>query len=427
MNTFIILLFTIGLVLFLNILIVAPKKLGLTLWPILMVYPHALAMGSMPFNAGFDDLYIVFLFIMLLFRLGLAKFDFPFKAVIIFYIIMFISNISGFIEVPATKDYVIRDCFKNLVFILFTAIVLVTIKDENDVRQHIIYFIISMILASVISIMDYFSIPFSTLFYVVKEGKLHYRATGAFLSPAGLGIAIQLPLFLCISGLAIRKQFLYKLIFAIGTGVFSIALLLSGSRSGWLAASIGLLTTLFISKRKVLLILIFIFVIIISSFVLGTETRDDVIKKNVDRTLYGSTSGTSGRLDIWLNYVSNPYFAMVFFGRGVYASQALGMDTPHNGYLDLIYLFGFGGFIYFCIIIYKMLKLSKWLYNNDNNELLGIFSKGIFISIFCWLGISIASDPPINTFWRYTIFFALCILWSRYKLLLSEIEIKDYE
>jgi hypothetical protein len=414
----VLLLLMIGAIFFASVLVIAPKWLALSLWPVLMVYPHALTFGMLPLNIGFDDLYITLVFVALMIRLGFPKFSFPLKVVLVFYLILLISDLTGIVTTPIdiTKN-VFRASLKNLGLIMFTLVILTSVRKEKDIYRHIVSFIVSMIAASAVAIIDYFNVPFARLFYLVQEGELHFRATGSFLSPGGLGVATQIPLFISIVGLTVKSKYFHKVLFGVGAVVIGLALFFSGTRSGWVGLFLGLFVMFFTTRRKIVLIIAGILVVLIASYSIGARVRQEVIRMNVERTIYPAGSITASRYELLVDYLKHPYLGMLFCGRGEVATFAIRADMPHNGYLDAIFLYGLGGALFFGITLYRLTRLSKWLAVNDYDSLLSVIAQGIFIGIIGWFGVAMTSDILFNTFWRYTFLFLISLLWSRQEML----------
>ena len=418
MNALMILLAIITGAVFLMVLLAAPKWLALTLWPVIMVYPHAVTYGKMPMNVGIDDLYISLVFVVLTIRLGFPRFSFPLKAAIIFYFILLISNLTGVLVAPTNiTQRVLKESIKSLVFIMFTWTMLISIRDEKDIQLHVMSFIISVTVASLIAVADHFGALFAQLFYIVEEEKLHFRAYGPFLSPGGIGLTTMMPIFISFTGFAIIGKYFYKTLLMFGAGIIGTALFVSGSRSGWIGFSLGLLAMFVTTRRRIILFVAGCLVVVAAVYFLPAGAIERVVRINIERTLYGIGAGTAGRLGRWLDYAKHPYLGMLLCGRGIIASQALGFDTPHNGYLDIVFLFGLGGIIYFGVIMRRLFRLSRWLAKNDFDPLFSVLGQGIFIGMVGWLGVAVAADPPLNTFWRYSFFFTISLLWSRQEIL----------
>jgi hypothetical protein len=413
---------------FFVLLVVAPRILALLMWPVIMIYPHAVTYGMLPMNVGLDDLFITFLFIVTVLRLGFPKFSFPLKAAILFYLILLFSNLTGLVVSPISViDRVLKESIKTLTLIMFTTILLSSLKDEKYFRLHIYSFLLSFAIASLIAIADHFGMAFAQLFYIVVDEKVHFRAYGPFLSPSTIGITLQLPLFIAITGITIQGNNFYKLLCSAITGIFGLTLLLSGSRTGWLGVAIAFIPLFFTIKRRIVLIVLGSIVILVLLYIVGSEEINKVIEVNVERTQYGVGAHGAGRFELWRVYVNNPYFAMLLAGRGIIANQAMGFDTPHNGYFDVIFLFGLAGIIFFTVAFWKIVKASRYIAKYDYDAIFNRVGQGIFIALFGWLGAALTSDPPLDIFWRYTFFFTLGILLSRLDYIQNRTAEENYQ
>ena len=396
----------------------APKLLALTLWPVIMLYPHALTYGMLPLNMGFDDLYISAVCILVSPRLGRPSVSYPMKAALVFFCILFVANLIGLATVPEEiSRSIIKELLKSLGLMMFTWTVLISITEKRDISLHIVSFIVSMMAASAIAGADYFGLPFAKLFYIPQEGELHFRATGPFLSPAGLGIATMMPIFISLAGTTIKGLNFTKIFFAFGAAIIFAALFLSGSRSGWLGFFVGISVMFIMTRQRSLLVISSLMVILIAIEFLGIQTIQEVIQVNVARTETGVGGLSAGRFQLWKSYLEHPYLAMLLCGRGMIATRAIGFNLPHSGYLDAVFILGLGGTAFFIVSLYRVLRLSKWMAINDSDPLQSVFSQGIFVGVVAWLGVALPADPILNTFWRYTFFFIITILWSRQEML----------
>jgi hypothetical protein len=292
---------------------------------------------------------------------------------------------------------------------------------------HIYSFLLSFAIASLIAIADHFGMAFAQLFYIVVDEKVHFRAYGPFLSPSTIGITLQLPLFIAITGITIQGNNFYKLLCSAITGIFGLTLLLSGSRTGWLGVAIAFIPLFFTIKRRIVLIVLGSIVILVLLYIVGSEEINKVIEVNVERTQYGVGAHGAGRFELWRVYVNNPYFAMLLAGRGIIANQAMGFDTPHNGYFDVIFLFGLAGIIFFTVAFWKIVKASRYIAKYDYDAIFNRVGQGIFIALFGWLGAALTSDPPFDIFWRYTFFFTLGILLSRLDYIQNRTAEENYQ
>ena len=418
MNPIIILVAIICGAVFLFTLIVAPKWLALTLWPVIMVYPHSLTYGMLPMNIGFDDLYLSLVFVAITLRLGMPRFSFPLKAVIIFYAIMFISSMTGVLVTPVgIGQKVAKFLLKDLVFIMFTWTFLTSIREEKDIRLHIFSFIISMTAACAIAFADIYNVPFAQLFYAKVEEVVYVRAIGPFLGPDVVGYTTLLPMFICLVGLTAQRKTFQKTIFGIGAVIIGAALFASGSRLGWMAALFGLVFMFLMTRRRFILVIGGVLLLLIMARLVGSETWHQILHANITRTVGQSGYGADARIVCWLDYLRNPYFAMLFCGRGMLASEAAGLGTPHSGYLDALFLYGLVGTLFFGTVMYRVIKLSRWLSRNDYDPLLSVFAQGFFVGVVCWLVAAIPGDPLLSTHWLFGFFFTITILWSRQEML----------
>ncbi|MHC4122470.1 MAG: O-antigen ligase family protein [Planctomycetota bacterium] len=413
MNELLIILLIVIIAIYLLILTLLPKLIPLTLWPVIMVYPHSVTYGYLPLNIGFDDLYIGIVFLCMTLRKGLPPFKFPIKSVIVFYLITVFANISGLLEAPSSaQTEIIKAIIKNLGLIMFAWSILISIDNETDVKRHIFVFLGSFAVASIIATLDHFGFAFAQLFYIVEE-EFHFRAYGPFLSPAGIGMNTQISLFISILGLSCTKNKRYAIYCGIVAAAIGSALLVSGSRSGWIGAMSGFLVMILTAKKKGVIFLLAIILFAVMIPILGYQEIKDIIEINTERTIYGVGAHGAGRLERWVETIKNPYPTMLFCGRGAVAQRAIVSKIPHNGYLSVLFLYGLCGTIFISVILWRILKTSFWLSRYDYDPLFSTSSMGIFLGVVACFFVAIPADPIISTFWRYSLFFVIAILWAR--------------
>ena len=400
--------------------VVSPKTLVLLIWPVLMCYPHQLTYGMMPLNMGFDDFYIILVFLVIVFRFGLGKFNFPVKAAMGFYLILLTADLTGIITVanPVLPEIVFKDSLKGIIFVLFTFIITTTLQTEKDLRSYMISFLLSMTAASLIAIADYAGVYGTQWFFILQEGRTHYQAVGSFMGPDGVGINLVLPLFLSLSLSVLPGRTALRLLVIILSTIFIGVLLLSNSRSGWLGTIIGFLVMVPTAKRKHIIILI-AGVVLVGFILFFGAYWSDIIERAVGVTFTEQGFESHGRFELWLKMLKNPYPAQLFFGRGWQATYWYfdGTVTPHNVYFDITYLLGLGGTIFFVFLFTRYFRTSSWLRKNDPDPLFQMCGQGLWLGMIAILGTGITAEPFWEVFSRYGLFFWLSWLWARQEML----------
>jgi hypothetical protein len=409
--------------LFFILAVIYPKALVMLIWPVLFCYPHRLTYGLMPMNMGFDDFYIILVFTVIVFRFGIGRFDFPMKAVLGFYFVFLIADLTGLITnpYPSAAQIVLKSALKTIILVLFTWIMSTTLQTERDLRSYMLFFLLSITMASLLAIADYFAVPGAEWFYVASVEQVRYRATGPFISSGGIGNNLVMPIFATISLATLRGRPLLRTLSISSCVIYIGTIMLAISRSGWLGLIVGTLAMALAARRRHIT-LIAVGVIIVGVVVFFGAYWTAVIGTTTARYFAGGKFTGGVRFEIWRMILKNPYPAMLFFGRGWYASISAWdwPATPHNVYIDIVYLLGLGGTIFFIYLFTRFFRVSGWLRKNDPDPLLQMFSQGIWLGFIAVLGTGITSDPLFQIFTQYSLFFWLSWIWARQEMLAYE-------
>lgn len=419
MPSYLILLIVFHFFLVAILALVYPKALALLLWPVLLCYPHGLAYGLMPLNMGIDDFYIILVSLVVLFRFGLGKVDFPVKAALVFHFIFLIADLTGFWTVAdVLPEIVLKSSLKGIIIILFTWIMSATMQTEKDLKLHMLFFLLSIIIASVIAIIDYFNIPLAQWFYIWEVGRIHFRAVGSFMSPAGIGTNVIVPIFIGISLASLQGKVILRFFLITMCVVLLGATVLAASRSGWLGLVAGVMAMLFVAKRRHIAAISVFVVIMVFLLFFGTYWSE-IWTHSIEKTFTEHGFESHGRFELWLTLLKNPYPALLFCGRGWNATFIFfeRMVTPHNVFFDIIFLLGLGGIIYFSFLFVRYFRMSNWLRKNDPDPLFQMYSQGLWLGMIGLLGAGITADPFFEMFTRYGLFFWLSWMWARQEML----------
>lgn len=421
MSSFVILAAILFGFLFLTLAIVAPKALVLFIWPFLFCYPHRLTLGLLPLNIGMDDIYIILVFLVVIFRFGFGRLKWPVKAVLAFSFVFFMSNMTGLLTIPSDEmsQDVLKRSLKNIILILFTWNMSNTMETERDLQLHMVVFLLSVAAASLIAIADFLGVEAATWFHAMTEARYHYRARGPFLAPDGVGANILLPVFVSISLASLRGRSLLRSLAICLCVIYLGAVLLASSRSGWLGLIIGTMAMSLTVRRKHTVILAV--GLVLGGFVLffgGYWAETVVVSITGTFTEVGFSSHY--RFEIWTKLLRNPYPAMLFFGRGMKVTGIILNVTPHSLYFDIIHLLGLGGTILFACLFFRYLRICGWLRKHDPDPLFQMYAQGFWLGFIAVLGFGISADPFWEMLSRYGLFFWLSWLWARQEMLAYE-------
>ncbi|HDS84755.1 MAG TPA: hypothetical protein ENN97_06130, partial [Phycisphaerales bacterium] len=177
---------------FLLIIIAKPKWGSFLIWPILFCYPHGwwASRGFLPLGAGADDVFCIFLFLVVLFRRNLMegvpfRFGYAFWTITSFVMIALVATFFGSRQAASYERILyIRDMLKLAIYWCLFYAIIHCIDDEYDLRRQLFMFSFAALLgASVVIIhslfphqLDWFLAPVVTR--RMAEGST--RASGAF-------------------------------------------------------------------------------------------------------------------------------------------------------------------------------------------------------------------------------------------------------
>lgn len=118
---------------------------------------------------------------------------------------------------------------------------------------------------------------------------------------------------------------------------------------------------------------------------------------------------TTGRVDIWKNYIDYIFgsddFKLVFFGQGFNASLPIGIKSAtHNFYLEILYHFGLVGFI-----LYAAYYIYCFILMNKNKKLYEDYNYSAIVLLILLVGSFFLSTYTFEPFWiNICISFMLC-------------------
>lgn len=394
----------------------------LLLWPILFCYPHALAHDLLPYNIGFDDLYISVLFAVTILRRtqggqGIRFGIFGFLSVA-FWIVFIVGQLYSLVSLEMYGGVVVplvKGMIKNGTFIMVALTVLNAVDDMQDLVRLVRWYLIGAGGLSVVAILQYFYPQTVAAFYNTDSwapGEAVFRATGTTKGPweigAVLGVAIVMAMAIIVLGRGAAARPL-----ALTCGLLSMAaIILSTSRAGWGLTCVGVFTILVYGKRPILgTAAIGAFVLVVFAFPVLTER----ITRRVDYTFKTGQldSSSSTRIQGWKRMVSEITPATYFTGRGTLATSFYYHMTPHNYYLAILLQFGLVGVFYFVCLAVSLVRAAKRNLGVPQDRSLIAIWKGIVALNLGILLYSVTSDTLNSTLVGQVLFFFWAMLYLR--------------
>ena len=206
------------------------------------------------------------------------------------------------------------------------------------------------------------------MFTVFYEGDMIYMISNEIIrvdlitsNRIGQFIAYAIPFTVYLAIRSSRFSFIYYCLVIVEV----LSLFMTGGRSGMLSFAIiliPLLILVFMSHSKTMLFVNFIIFIVAMYFIYSYANELGIIDTIVER-IEKMGLADNGRYQLWKQFPEN-FLTHPFVGSGIFTNKPIiGMDSYHNVIFDVVAttgIIGFGGFLYFFIIIFKnvIIKIS---------------------------------------------------------------------
>jgi hypothetical protein len=401
-------------------------RLGiLLLWPMILLYPYGLIGNLLPGGINFNDIYIVFLMIIILIKKNFKIEFYGIAKIVLFIVVMhFFTDILGTIfslKIVSFKiiGFQLRTLIKSLEYLFISIIIYNSLKDEQDIKNIIYSLLITVFGLCIIAIFQYLNYDFGDYFYnvdrVIEEG--HERATGTTKGPWALGgLMAMINLILLTIILNVKGNYKYYIIF-----LFSlIAVIFSRSRASWLMLAFGYFIIFYKSNRKIYFLSGFLFLALIIYFIF--PSLYETISFRVGYTFsFGKgvlDDSSAARIEIWKELFKSIDIWTLIFGKGSYGLKQIFETTPHNGYLAILLYNGVIGIMAYFILFYSYFKKNKKLLNLEQDNLLKSLWHGIFISTIAFFTFNLVTEA------YYTFSIMVVLLFFYY---LTDVRIKMLE
>lgn len=418
-------------------IVTAKPKLGVVLlWPILFLYPHYLMFESqvMPLNIGIDDLFICFIFLVVLFRRNLAggipmKFGFAFWVTVVFFILLVTSNLYSYFLVRVEFEEFIKDILKGIITILLAYSLVNSIDDQDDLKRVVFVFCFSAGLGAIIMILQQFFpgpfMIFTTPYYVYG---LEYGAdpspVGAFMNKNNAAVVLGTASLITVCMLRIRGKYFTKKIRFMFLGIMVVAILLTRSRSGFLCLVIPLMMMGFIGQNKGYAIMFMIVGLII--FIALPEFRGALFERFTGDGTETYNVGIiepilmrfHGVFELWANITPG----RLLFGQRNLVDTMLGLPTAHNAYFGIPLNYGIGGTVWMIALVTILLRKANFM-KRQPDIVISLVGLSIRWCLVVFALYSIVGGVLGNFYIRYSLFLLVAlaqrgveISWEQYSL-----------
>ena len=430
----------IAVVIIILLAILVKPKLGVVLlWPALFMYPHYYMWQRqlLPLNIGIDDLFICTLFIIVLVRRNLMegvrpRLGYAFWSTFIFFIIVLIGNINGYLLVRAESAEFAKKMLKGALSVLLAYSLLNCIDDLDDLKRVVFSFCFFAGVGAVIMIMQQLSPgPFSIFaspHYVERlQAGINPAPAGAFMNRNNAALILGVASLIIVNTHRLGSQYFRKNLRFVLLGIMVIAVLFTRSRSGFLCLVIPLTMMSFLSGNKgyamLLLIAGLTIFMVLPAFRTALFERfgtGGTAEENI-----GFWAPILGRYKAVFEVWGNVTLRRLIFGQSGIADLILGWPIAHSAYLGIPLIYGIGGAIWamtFFTIMYRKAKTMKRHYDITIASL----GSGVSWCLLVFAAVGVAGLVLGNLYIRYTLFL-LAVVVQRGTELTWQYQMWDYD
>jgi O-antigen ligase len=406
--------------LLLSAIIIRPFWGVLLLWPVLLLYPHALTQDLLPYNIGFDDLFVAFVFVVTLVRcllVGQFRFGTWGLFVLTFWFLNVISTFYGvaYENIGFMGGIALKYVMKRSTIAMVAFIVLNGVEDLNQLPRVARWFLISSIGLSILAILQFYYpeivAPFYQLQRVTAGGEV-WRATGTTRGAWEIGGVLGVSIIISIAFLVLARGVISRPLAMVCAMLSVVAIILSRSRSGWVLVSVGAFTILALSKKPVTAI---IMVAVVGSIIVAFPFLAEMTVERVEdtRTFGGWSESVAWRFRIWKIMLTNITFGSGIIGVGRMGAFARYGYSAHNLYVSALAETGVVGVCYFILLAISLWRRTWSNISLEQNLRLMAIWKGIFVVNIAILFYSIPVDTLDVDLVAKVLFFFWSFLYLR--------------
>ncbi len=366
------------------------------IYPILYYIAVSTNIGSLA--SIWDELLIIFCVGVWFYRWLVDRRDFSFawtpvdfSLILFFFVAIVLFVLTSFDSVGFAG---IR---ANIEYLIFFFIVVKLLRSEDGAKNLIKIMIYTGIFMSIVGIYQVIAnVPTPSYWTDKAEVTAGPRAFSIVGNPNVLGCLLVMLIPLAISLIFSEKRILQKLLYTFAAGVMGICLLLTGSRSSWIAVSIAMIIYAILSKKYKLIIGLGVVAVLAYSFVETVQLRINYLLNPE----YIASSFRGGRFVKW-GKALDMFFANILFGVGfgqfggaVATKMVRGASYVDNFYLKAAVEMGIFGVTTFLIALYNAIvwplraikkvedKVSKGIIQSGFGALIGILFTNILLNNF---------------------------------------------
>ncbi|MBM4017305.1 MAG: hypothetical protein FJ288_03100 [Planctomycetes bacterium] len=334
-----------------------PKWGAMLIWPAVWLYPNSALYGTLPLNIRFDDLWLVFMFVLaILYAGGRGGTSTLFWLAVAWAFSMILGNFAGFfISGGFAWQQIVKSALKTLYVPMTAYVISVFVQTEKDLVDYMKAMGLAAAAAGVLGIaMVYFPTALSmflipgarvigfqvvTALEMVEAGEIVARRAQGAVGTTSLAVISLSAALLALCMMLNQPRGKGRTYFGLIAGVCLVALGYTATR-GAIGGLIGaLLWGMIFTRRRWTLVAVSL--IGLGLLVFQSELWERVVLRVAGGPGAGLApfwQGLLNRLKIWEMFVQNFSPVYLFTGMGMTTVFRLAKGTAHNSYL--------GAFVY---------------------------------------------------------------------------------
>jgi hypothetical protein len=413
----------VGVALALFVIAIKPKLGTYLIWLILFTYPHGwwYHRQFLPLNIGVDDLFCIFLFVVVLIRRNLLggiefRFNYAFWTITAFTVIAAVANIAGSMEgEPVERIAYVKDILKLGVYWALFYAVLHCIDDERDLKMQFTMFCLAAVVGGLIVIGQSFR-PYQFEIFLgpitIRKGGLQYaaRASGAFMNPNSAACVLASSSALLITAVRLQRTAISKIVLYSSMFVLLIAVLMTRSRSG-LIALVGMFALMaVVSRSKKVAWLVIISALIVSA---SLPRVRGLYKERIVEVYEPATgrwgANVHGRFETWSTYLETATAKDYLLGQGFRQGTVEHGRESHSVYVSLLTVYSIWG-AFWALIALVIFWRKCFVLKNAPDPFMATVARGCMWGLVAWGIYGLASDAISAQYPRYVLFYLVVLL-----------------
>ncbi|MCF7974315.1 MAG: O-antigen ligase family protein [Phycisphaerae bacterium] len=403
------------------VLCIKPKWGSYIIWFVLFTYPHNWWFQHqwIPLNIGVDDLFCMFLFVVVVIRRNLlggvrVRWGYAFWVVTGFLWVASIAILAGSMEAPIFERVLyFKDIMKLGVYWGLFYSILHCIDNTQDVKRQFTWFALASVVGGGIVILHGLfpgrMSAWSNPLLVDIEG-VTGRASGPFLNPNNAACMIACSLAMLVTAIRVQRSFLSKICAYGLCGILLVALLVTRSRAGLMALMGTFVLMAILGRNRRVAWMILLGSILVGTFFVGLR---QAVQERV-ATVYDRGSGTwagnvTGRVDMWVSYFQTATPMTYLLGQGHRAGIAKNSMEAHSAYISLLTVYGLGGLLWGVASVWVFFK-KAFRREPYEDPLLTIVRSGCVWALIAWGIYAMSADAISSQYPRYFLFYVVVLL-----------------